>query len=334
MKEHPVISRNVRIGIVGCGKITSTMHLPILANIPQVRVEYLADMDPPRALAADFGTCAIGIDDIASLPVCDIVFLATPVGVREPYIEEFGRRKVTVFSEKPFATNGAQHLRFLTLASSATCNYMRTTFSSIAQVKNMIATRLFGSLRSIVITEGRILGATGRSRTHYQMDASLSGGGVLIETGSHTLSQLTHLLDGYRFEAVTTKIKWLDGLDIDVQTNIRGSAESAVEVSYHVTLIRPVTNLMKLRFDSASVCFDHTDPTSRVRVATNDGDVEFFVVPDRTCPSTIVQAFFVKWVHILNAWADQVPIESARETSLVTTTLIESIYAADGRSTI
>ena len=43
---------------------------------------------------------SIKIDDISSLPACDIALLATPVGVREKYINEFSKRKIPLFTEK------------------------------------------------------------------------------------------------------------------------------------------------------------------------------------------------------------------------------------------
>jgi predicted dehydrogenase len=322
----------VRVGIVGCGNITATIHLPILMNIPNVSVEYLADLQPPHTLAADFGSRAIGIEKNVPLPDCDVLFLATPVGARKDYIEEFGPRDVFIFAEKPFALCGQQHEEFLSLANNVSCNYMKTTFGSITQLKQIMSSRLFGPLRRVIMTEGGIVGATGKSRTHYQTDPSLSGGGILMERGCHSLSQLSHVLEGFSFSVKHAEIKWINALDIDVETIIDGKGDYTVDIRYHLSLIRPVGNRARFEFETACVDFDHTDPSSRLRVTNRDGDSEFYLDRDSAMASSVIQSFYLKWDSVINAYSGRVPIDSAIETSITTTRLIDSIYEAGGRS--
>ena len=326
------MANETRVGIIGCGNITSTIHLPILMNMPGVKVAYIADVQSPDTVAGDFGTRAIRIRQGSELPDCDLAFLATPVGARHDYIEEMGKRDVFVFTEKPFAMHGEQHKAYLDLAKNITCNYMRTTFGSTGQIREMVSAKLFGSLQRVDITEGGIVGATGKSRTHYQTDVSLSGGGILMERGCHSLSQLAYILDGFSFEVSEAKIKWLDRLDVDVETTIKGLGDNTVDISYHVSQIRPVANCARFSFESAIVEFDHTNPASGLRLTSLDGNNEYHVHGDSSMASTIIQSFFLRWNSVVSACAGQISIDSAAETSINATKLIDAIYLAGGRA--
>ncbi|MEZ4642767.1 MAG: Gfo/Idh/MocA family oxidoreductase [Chloroflexota bacterium] len=97
---------NLSVGIIGAGKITAFFHLPILKTFSDVRIAYVADVRDPKILAQSHGVHAVLIgESVDILPSCDIVLLAIPVAVREPYIREFSRRGSYIFSEKPFAIN-------------------------------------------------------------------------------------------------------------------------------------------------------------------------------------------------------------------------------------
>ena len=289
------MTEHVRVGIIGCGNITSTIHLPILMNMPRVKVAFLADVQPPLALARDFDTRAFGIDQISSLPDCDMVFVATPVGARADYIRQFGGRGIFVFTEKPFAMNSAQHAEYLEVASNISCNYMKTTHGAIRQLKDIVATKLFGELRRVEVREGGIVGATGKSHSHYQTNVTLSGGGILMERGCHTLSQLDFVLEGFKFDVAEAEISWLGDLDIDVRSTIKCTTDGTFDLTYHVSQIRPIGNRAVFEFDTAIVDFDHTNPASQVRIAPRNGGSTYLLESDASMASSIIQSFFLKW---------------------------------------
>src|SRR5439155_1742304 len=100
------------VGIVGAGLITRQAHLPVLRNMPNVRIAWITDANDgaARAVARAFGLLQIVLPSgPAELPDCDVVLLAIPVGARQPYFEALARRRIAVFSEKPFALSYPQH---------------------------------------------------------------------------------------------------------------------------------------------------------------------------------------------------------------------------------
>jgi len=74
--------RPLRLGVVGCGRAATAIHLPLLAGLPEIEVAALADPDPAalgRALAAAPRARAVGdpralLDDAA----VDAVAICTP----------------------------------------------------------------------------------------------------------------------------------------------------------------------------------------------------------------------------------------------------------------
>ena len=95
----------MKIGVVGAGRISSSVHLPLLSCIDTVNIEFIADRKYPKVLGNTYNTKPVKIDKISSLPDCDIVLLALPVGVKEEYIREFAKRDSYIFAEKPFSVD-------------------------------------------------------------------------------------------------------------------------------------------------------------------------------------------------------------------------------------
>ena len=324
------MSKTLHLGIVGCGSITQGIHLPIVANLAGVKLDFLADLEPPHRVARDFGAAALVSRDVTSLPDCDIVLLATPLGAREPYIEEFGKRGTVVFTEKPFARDTAQHRRFLERAALVSCNYMRTVYSSVRQMQEIVRSNLFGALQRVVLMEGGIAGATGKTRTHYQTDKALSGGGILIEKGSHGLSLLVHILSGYSWRVNSAEIQEQHDLDVDVRARLSAQMESTVDVEFDLSLIRPLRTEARFSFEHAEVSFDPIDPSSRLEVFQEAGHATLVFEADERWARSVPQAFYLKWKKVVELAKDRTSLDSRVETSLTTTRLVEEIYRKGG----
>ena len=151
---------DIRIGIIGAGGITSSVHLPLLSCIDNVNIEFLADTADPTELATSYSTTPIKINDISNLPDCDIALLAIPVGVKNDYIEEFAKRDYYIFTEKPFALDLKTHELYLKMSKKITCNYMRKFYNSTRQIKDIISSDIFGSIEKMSVVEGGIIGKT------------------------------------------------------------------------------------------------------------------------------------------------------------------------------
>ena len=81
----------MKVGVIGSGNICSSVHLPLLSCFSDVHVEFIADRKNPEILAKTYNTKSISLDKISSLPYCDIILIAIPVGARNEYLHELAK---------------------------------------------------------------------------------------------------------------------------------------------------------------------------------------------------------------------------------------------------
>ena len=321
--------QNLEIGIIGAGNISSTIHLPLLSCIENVSVKYIADTFDPKDLAKTYNTQSIKITDITSLPDCDIAVLAIPVGVRKKYIQEFSKRKTAIFTEKPFAIDPETHKSFLELSNRISCNYMRIYYNSTRQIKDIITSRIFGPIKKVSITEGGIIGKTGREKSSYQANPKLSGGGLLMETGCHTLSQLDFLFDNIVVRE--SKVIWQDDFDIDVQVVFDISGNNSFSIDYHITMIKPVETLTTFFFEHFELSFNHLVPNPVFTISNHNSEEQFTLCQENRFAATFAQAYYLKWKSFLHQITQGDIIDTKFETSFKTTQMISDIIQK-GRS--
>jgi predicted dehydrogenase len=320
-------SETIKIGIIGAGNITESIHLPILSEYPGTEISYIADVDMDRAerLSKMGGCVPIQIEErIDTLPECDVVLLAIPVGVRREYIEEFSKRKTPIFSEKPFAKNTEDHLDFIRLNKEMTCNYMRTWFSSTKQMGDIVESEIFGQLESVEIKEG-LVNNVGMGKEHYRNNYRLAGGGVLMESGCHTISQIAHILREYDIVVETSKIIWKNGLDISVETNMRATKDSIVEVKYDIGRVEFAEASAKFQFQNARVEFDHTGSSSKLKIY-KEGVEDAVVIENWNSATSFGEGVFLKWAEFIESIQSKDSMDINRMTGLEVTKIITSIY--------
>jgi predicted dehydrogenase len=106
----------VRIGIVGCGKI-SDAYFKGLARYDVLAIAACADLDPARAQAkaAQYGTRACTVDELLADPDISVVVNLTVPQAHVPLNERALRAGKHVYTEKPFALNTADSARIAAL---------------------------------------------------------------------------------------------------------------------------------------------------------------------------------------------------------------------------
>lgn len=319
----------IEVGIIGAGAISSTLHLPLLSCIENISIKYIADIQEPKELAKVYKTRSIKIDDISSLPDCDIALLATPVGVREKYIYEFSKRKIPLFTEKPFAIDLETHKRFLQLSDKITCNYMKIYYNSTRQIKEIISSGAFGNLTNVSISEGGIVGKTNRGKDTYQADTNLSGGGILMETACHTLSQISSIFDDISVKEAN--VVWENDFDVEAKAMFV-SEKNSYNIDYSITMIKPVEIGSTFFFDHAKISFNHTIPNSELFITGYNTDSRFILNKETRYATTANQAYYLKWKSFLDKITNGDVIDTEFETSIKTTELITDIYKKGGKT--
>src|SRR4051812_31697509 len=117
------LSSEVRVGLIGCGAVPQTAHLPILSKMRGAKLVALCDNDGPKtsAIAKRFDVPDVftDIDDLLELEKLDAVIVATPNHLHEPHVLSALRAKVHVLCGRPLALNVRGVERLLAAAAKA-----------------------------------------------------------------------------------------------------------------------------------------------------------------------------------------------------------------------
>ena len=193
----------VRIGLVGCGRAGTSLHLPALARVRGATIVALSDTDPAR-LAAAASRCpsaAVYADYRALLDDnrLDLVAVLVPVTRHAEIAEATLHAGKHLFVEKPLALELDACDRLVALAKRAESSGQRSVVGF-----NLRSHRLARQARAIV--QSGALGEIEIVRTLWTADwtgtakpawhaSRQHGGGALLEIGTHQADLWRWLLD-------------------------------------------------------------------------------------------------------------------------------------------
>jgi predicted dehydrogenase len=188
----------LRVGLAGCGLVASQVHLPVLSRRRDVRLVGVADVDPARRAAAcrrvpgvrafeTYEEMLVGAD-------LDAVIVALPSALHAPATLAALRAGKHVYVEKPLATDlraaGCilDAWRQTRLVGMVGFNYRFNPVFESARRK--LAAGAIGpplAVRSVFST-------TPAMAAHAWKASRATGGGVLLDLGSHHLDLIPFLL--------------------------------------------------------------------------------------------------------------------------------------------
>lgn len=182
-----------RIAIIGCGAVTEKKHLPALAASDRVRVTALMDLDAARvARLAD----AYGIEqratDVAALGAhADIGLVAVPHHLHARVAVEVMKAGLHAFVEKPLATNMADVETMLAAGKASGrrigVGLVRRQYASFKYAQDVLRSGWLGKIQSFDFREGGVYNWPVATITTFKKETA---GGVLFDTGAHTLDML------------------------------------------------------------------------------------------------------------------------------------------------
>jgi len=193
----------IRIGIIGCGALTRIFYLPILKKLkihPAVLVD--TDINNISGLVKDSGALQAASSLEEAEPSMDAAIIASPnyLHARQAYyLLDKGKH---VLLEKPMAAseNDAMELKVVSQQRNAVLQIgmMRRFWKINRAVKSMLEDKILGTLQTLSMQEGGVLNWPVQSTAIF--DPAQSLGGVLIDTGAHTLDLLCWWVGNEEYE--------------------------------------------------------------------------------------------------------------------------------------
>lgn len=332
-----------RIALVGCGAASAACHVPALSRTPGVRLTALVDPDATRSAAtlSDFATAggdpsgvrvATSVDG-SVLDVADGAVIAAPHVLHRPIAEDLITRGIDVLMEKPLATTlaDARGLAQQAANSSATVAmaHPRRLFPANAWVRSLIEHGSLGKPLEVRWDEGHPYAHEPVSWSMF--DRRLSGGGVLIDSGSHVLDVLAFWF-GTSLRLRHYADDSLGGVEADAALDLEAAG---VDLRVALSRLRPLGMSATVRGDEATVTVGVDYPAGRCTLVTAEGQVQHDgdVDPAPGSPEGGWVDIFVEQLRNFAAAArGREPLHSDLEDGLRGVEVIESCYASPGVS--
>jgi len=201
----------IKIGLAGYGKIAQTVHLPLLLNMPQVRVVAIADPSPEalrkvREVSAeiDLYRDAGEMMDISSP---DAVIVSVPTGHHAACAREVLSRGLALYLEKPLASELSEGRTLVEMKetsnsrSPAMVGYNFRRDPLIKKMKDAVSSGLIG--RPLCLNSVKCVPQSSDSQWRTSRAA---GGGVLLDLASHHFD-LWRFLTGEETDTVRAHLK-------------------------------------------------------------------------------------------------------------------------------
>lgn len=193
---------NIRWGIVGCGDVTEIKSGPAFQKA--TGSELIAVMRRNGALARDYAE-RHGVprwyDDAEQLIAdgeVDAVYIATPPAVHREIIQKVARAGKPIYVEKPMATSYEASQEAVQICKEAGVPlhvaYYRRGMEKYRAVATMLDEGVIGEVRHVHISlHAPAIGPDSAGQLPWRVRPELSGGGLILDVGSHGLD----LLDFY-----------------------------------------------------------------------------------------------------------------------------------------
>ncbi len=188
--KHPI-----KLGIVGCGAITETGHLPACQLVNDIQVTALADLAVERAqsFAHKYQVQHVASDYQDITQNVDAVIIATPPHLHLEQTSFFMERGIHVLCEKPLASSSKECQVLVDLShqnpkTRLAVGHVRRFFYYACEIKHLIDQGNLGKLVSIQADEGFPYGWPAYTNHAFQRG---SAGGVTFDLGIHLLDLFT-----------------------------------------------------------------------------------------------------------------------------------------------
>jgi predicted dehydrogenase len=225
---------------VGCGRIAQT-HLQALATLPEAKLTAAVENRSAagEAVAIDH-KCKLFADyrESAVLDLVDAVIICAPPNLHHAMARHFLERGIHVLCEKPLTITSTDATDLVKLAEEKDAQLMMA--SKFRYVDDIIKAKAIiesGILGRIILYENSFCAKIGMA-DRWNATRSVSGGGVLIDNGSHSADIARYLL-GPIVQVQAQPGITTQGLEVEdtvrVQFVTRGGVLGTFDLSWSIT---------------------------------------------------------------------------------------------------
>jgi nucleoside-diphosphate-sugar epimerase/predicted dehydrogenase len=228
-------TKPVRLAIIGCGAVVQHHLLPALRRIgwrPEVLVDPSErNLAATAAIAGRSKTLIKTADWTKATASFDAAIVAAPHALHGPIGQALIAAGKHVFMEKPLATTSSDARKMLEAAAARgtilSVGLLRRYLHIARWTKALLDSGILGTIQQAEVREGFVFNWA--TSTDGLLKPGLAGGGVLMDTGAHTLDEILWWLGDarvarYRDDALTG-VEADSLIDLDLPSGGRGLIE-------------------------------------------------------------------------------------------------------------
>jgi predicted dehydrogenase len=211
----------VRVGVLGLGAIAQVVHLPVLADIADVELVGVCDVDKPKAkaIAARFGIPHVFDTDDAVFrsDLIDAVVICTPSHQHEPQAIAALEAGKHVLVEKPLALSSEASVRVVAAADKAQRVLMVAMNNRFRPDSLALKPFVDGNeLGDVFLARGAWLNRKVRvTRPTWRHRKATAGGGAMMDLGVQTLDLAMWLLGFPKVQSICTHFHTMEGMEVE-----------------------------------------------------------------------------------------------------------------------
>ncbi|MEE2681258.1 MAG: Gfo/Idh/MocA family oxidoreductase [Planctomycetota bacterium] len=198
--HDPITGRRIRMGILGCGRISGNHFKAIEAHSEDIELAAVCDTDPDALsrAAADHGVAGYAtLDQMLESSDLDLVGICTPSGQHSAQAQKVARAGVHVVTEKPMATRWQDGLEMVRVCDECGVRLFvvkqNRRNATLQLLKRAIDEKRFGRIHMVHInvfwTRPQEYYDSSRWRGTWELD-----GGAFMNQASHYVDLLEWLI--------------------------------------------------------------------------------------------------------------------------------------------
>lgn len=219
----------VRFGLVGAGAIAQA-YVTAFQQTDRANLVAVADnnLDAARAMAETQGCAAFGsADEMASEMDLDAALVCTPPATHPEICQQLFKHGIHVLCEKPLAIDSQSAEEMIAGAKAAGVLFtMASKFRYVDDVTKAKSLLASGAIGEPVLYDNCFSGRVDMSK-RWNSNPMISGGGVLIDNGTHSLDIARYLL-GELVEVQAMEGARIQDLDVEDTAKVFLRSKSGV----------------------------------------------------------------------------------------------------------